>query len=124
MMSDRRRSTTWCRVSGTVARRCYSDRLVNWHFWLATLGIVLYAASMWVSGIMQGLMWRAYDSLGFLEYSFAESVDAMFPFYVIRGCGGLLYLAGGLIMAYNLWRTIQGASQPQPAASAAAQAAS
>jgi cytochrome c oxidase cbb3-type subunit 1 len=86
----------------------FSNRLVNWHFWLATLGIVLYASSMWVSGIMQGLMWRAYDALGFLEYSFAETVAEMHPFYVIRGLGGLLYLAGGFVMAYNIWRTIRG----------------
>lgn len=86
----------------------YSLRLVNWHFWLATLGIVIYASSMWVSGIMQGLMWRAYDSLGFLEYSFAESVAAMHPFYVIRGVGGLFFLLGAFIMAYNLWCTAKG----------------
>ncbi len=86
----------------------FSNRLVNWHFWAATLGIVLYASSMWVSGIMQGLMWRAYDSLGFLEYSFAESVAEMHPFYVIRGLGGVLYLAGAVIMVYNIWRTIRG----------------
>ncbi len=86
----------------------YSLRLVNWHFWLATLGIVIYAASMWVSGIMQGLMWRAYDQLGFLQYSFAETVAAMHPFYVIRASGGALYLLGGLIMAYNIARTIRG----------------
>ncbi|MEQ9326817.1 MAG: cytochrome-c oxidase, cbb3-type subunit I [Rhodospirillales bacterium] len=86
----------------------YSLRLVSMHFWLATLGIVLYAAAMWVSGIMQGLMWRAYDSLGFLEYSFAETVDAMFPFYVIRVCGGLLYLAGAFVMAWNVYRTACG----------------
>ncbi len=88
--------------------RLYSLRLVNWHFWLATLGIVVYAAAMWVSGIMQGLMWRSYDALGFLEYSFAESVDAMHPFYIFRACGGLLFLLGGLIMAYNIYRTILG----------------
>jgi cytochrome c oxidase cbb3-type subunit 1 len=78
------------------------------HFWLATLGIVLYAAAMWVSGIMQGLMWRAYDALGFLEYSFAETVDAMFPFYVIRVVGGLMYLAGAFVMAWNVYRTARG----------------
>jgi cytochrome c oxidase cbb3-type subunit 1 len=88
--------------------RLYSLRLVNWHFWLATLGIVLYAAAMWVSGIMQGLMWRAYDDLGFLQYSFAETVAAMHPFYVIRAAGGGMYLLGGLIMAYNVARTIRG----------------
>jgi cytochrome c oxidase cbb3-type subunit 1 len=86
----------------------YSDRLVSWHFWLATLGIVLYAASMWVSGIMQGLMWREYDDQGFLVYSFAESVAAMHPYYVIRMLGGLMFLLGALIMVYNLIRTVRG----------------
>jgi cytochrome c oxidase cbb3-type subunit I len=88
--------------------RLYSLRLVSLHFWLATMGIVLYTASMWVSGIMQGLMWRAYDALGFLEYSFAETVDAMHPFYVIRAGGGLLFVLGALVMAYNVWRTGRG----------------
>ncbi|MBT3558504.1 MAG: cytochrome-c oxidase, cbb3-type subunit I [Rhodospirillales bacterium] len=86
----------------------YSLRLVSVHFWLATIGIVLYAASMWVSGIMQGLMWRAYDALGFLEYSFAETVDAMFPFYVIRALGGGLFVVGSWVMAYNVYRTARG----------------
>ena len=86
----------------------YSLRLVNWHFWLATLGIVLYASAMWVSGIMQGLMWRAYDALGFLQYSFAETVAAMQPFYLIRALGGMLFLAGALVMTYNLYRTVLG----------------
>ena len=88
--------------------RLYSLRLVSTHFWLATGGIVLYAASMWVSGIMQGLMWRAYDALGFLEYSFAETVDAMFPFYVIRAIGGGMFVLGSLVMAYNVYRTARG----------------
>ncbi len=88
--------------------RLYSLALVNWHFWIATLGIVLYITAMWVSGIMQGLMWRAYDGLGFLQYSFVESVEAMFPFYVIRALGGVLFLVGSLIMAYNIYKTIQG----------------
>lgn len=86
----------------------YSLRLINWHFWLATLGIVLYTASMWVSGITQGLMWRAYDSLGFLEYSFAEAVAATHPMNVIRALGGVLFLLGALIMTYNLWRSARG----------------
>ena len=86
----------------------YSDRLVSWHFWLATLGIVLYASAMWVSGIMQGLMWREYDDQGFLVYSFAESVAAMYPYYVIRMSGGLFFLLGALIMVYNLIRTVRG----------------
>ena len=81
---------------------------MSWHFWLATLGIVLYVAAMWVSGIMQGLMWRAYDDQGFLQYSFAETVAAMHPFYLVRVLGGLMYLGGALIMVYNLWRTARG----------------
>ncbi|HSE79533.1 MAG TPA: cytochrome-c oxidase, cbb3-type subunit I [Alphaproteobacteria bacterium] len=86
----------------------WSTRLISWHFWISTLGIVLYITAMWVSGIMQGLMWRAYDELGFLQYSFVETVAAMHPFYVIRALGGVLFLTGALIMAYNLWRTAQG----------------
>ncbi|KFG89383.1 Peptidase S41 [Sphingobium herbicidovorans NBRC 16415] len=88
--------------------RLYSLRLVNWHFWLATLGIVLYAASMWVAGIMQGLMWREYGADGYLVYAFSEVVSAMFPMYVIRAAGGLMYLAGAIIMAWNIGRTIAG----------------
>lgn len=86
----------------------YSLRLVSYHFWTATIGIVLYITAMWVSGIMQGLMWRAYDNLGFLQYSFVETVAAMHPFYVIRALGGVLFLTGSLIMVYNLWRTAKG----------------
>jgi cytochrome c oxidase cbb3-type subunit 1 len=86
----------------------YSLRLVSYHFWIATIGIVFYITAMWISGIMQGLMWRSYDSLGFLQYSFVETVAAMHPFYVIRTLGGILFLIGALIMVYNLWRTIRG----------------
>ncbi|MEQ9020934.1 MAG: cytochrome-c oxidase, cbb3-type subunit I [Nitratireductor sp.] len=86
----------------------YSLRLVTWHFWLATLGIVVYAAVMWVSGIQQGLMWREYDDQGFLVYSFAESVAAMFPYYVVRAMGGALYLTGALVMVWNITMTILG----------------
>jgi cytochrome c oxidase cbb3-type subunit 1 len=89
-------------------QQLYSLRLVNWHFWLATLGIVVYAAVMWVSGIMQGLMWREYDANGFLVYSFAETVAAMHPYYVLRVLGGLLYLVGALVMVFNIWKTIRG----------------
>ncbi len=88
--------------------RLYSLQLVALHYWIATLGIVLYITSMWVSGILQGLMWRAYNSLGFLEYSFIETVIAMHPFYAIRMLGGVLFLAGALVMVYNLWRTARG----------------
>ena len=88
--------------------RLYSLRMVNWHFWCATLGIVLYASSMWVSGITQGLLWREYGADGFLVYSFAEVVAALHPYYVIRSAGGLLYLAGAAIMVVNIWMTIAG----------------
>lgn len=88
----------------------YSLKLVSWHFWISTLGIVFYITAMWVSGILQGLMWRAYTSLGFLEYSFIETVAAMHPFYVIRAMGGALFLIGALIMAFNLWMTVRSES--------------
>lgn len=89
-------------------KELYSLRLVNTHLWIATVGIVIYIAAMWVSGIMQGLMWRTYDDMGFLQYSFVESVVAMHPFYLLRALGGLLYLIGALIMVYNFYRTIRG----------------
>src|SRR5579862_7394001 len=96
----------YCLVPWLWNRPLYSLRLVSWHFWIATIGIVVYVTSMWVSGILQGLMWRSYTSLGFLEYSFIETVEAMHPFYVIRALGGALFLSGALIMAFNVWRTI------------------
>jgi len=102
--------------------RLYSQKLVNYHFWIATLGIVLYITSMWVSGIMQGVMWRTYDSLGFLQYSFVETVQEMHIYYVIRMLGGVLFLLGALIMTYNLWRTARGevaVEGPKPAVQAA-----
>ncbi len=89
--------------------RLYSLSLVSWHFWLATIGIVLYAASMWVTGIMEGLMWREVDANGFLVNTFADTVAAKFPMYVVRATGGLLYLAGAIIMCYNLWMTVKAA---------------
>ena len=89
-------------------QRLYSLRMVNWHFWLASAGIVFYAAAMWVSGIMQGLMWREYGADGYLVYSFVETVDAMFPMYLIRAFGGLLYLIGALVMTVNIWKTVIG----------------
>jgi cytochrome c oxidase cbb3-type subunit I len=107
-------------------QRLYSTQLVEWHFWIATIGIVLYITSMWVAGIMQGLMWRAYNDYGFLEYSFVETVKAMHPYYAIRALGGMLYFAGAVIMTYNLWRTIRGDvrnSEPIAALTAAAPAA-
>ncbi len=90
-------------------RPLYSLRLVEVHFWTATIGIVLYIAAMWIAGVMQGLMWRAVGSDGMLTYSFVESVKATYPFYAIRLLGGVLYFAGMLIMAYNVAKTALGA---------------
>jgi len=88
--------------------RLYSLRMINWHFWLATLGIVFYAASMWVAGITQGLMWREYGSDGYLVNSFIDTVSALHPMYLMRAFGGLLYLSGAILMVYNIWMTIAG----------------
>ncbi|CAH0496297.1 cytochrome-c oxidase, cbb3-type subunit I [Novosphingobium sp. CECT 9465] len=88
--------------------RLYSLRMVNWHFWLATVGIVFYASSMWVAGITQGLMWREYGADGYLVNSFAETVLALKPMFFLRAFGGLLYLAGAVVMTVNVWRTILG----------------
>ncbi len=95
--------------------RLYSLRYVTYHFWTATLGIVLYITSMWISGIMQGLMWRAYDQFGFLQYSFIETVEAMHPYYVIRAFGGVLFLLGSLFMVVNVIKTINGAQRDEEA---------
>ncbi len=94
----------------------YSKRLAAYHYWIATVGIVLYITAMWVAGITQGLMWRAYDELGFLQYSFVETVIAMHPFFLIRALGGVCFLLGALIMVYNLWRTARGDEPVQVAA--------
>ncbi len=88
--------------------RLYSNSLVEWHFWTATIGILFYITSMWVSGIMEGLMWRAYNEFGFLEYTFVETVEAKHISYIIRALGGVLYLVGALIMAFNLYMTAKG----------------
>jgi len=84
----------------------YSKKLIEAHFWVATIGVVLYIASMWIAGVMQGLMWRAVNVDGTLTYTFIESVKATFPYYVIRLAGGALYLSGMLIMTYNVVKTM------------------
>jgi cytochrome c oxidase cbb3-type subunit 1 len=83
----------------------YSMRLVELHFWVATIGVVLYIAAMWIAGVMQGLMWRAVNADGTLTYSFIESVERTYPFYYVRLLGGAMFLTGMLIMAYNVWKT-------------------
>ncbi len=101
-------------------RELYSWKLVEVHFWVATIGIVLYIASMWISGVMQGLMWRAVNPDGTLTYTFVESLKATYPYYAVRLLGGVLYLGGMLIMAFNLYKTL---SSPSPVPATAAQTA-
>jgi cytochrome c oxidase cbb3-type subunit 1 len=97
----------------------YSTRLIEVHFWVATIGIVLYIAAMWIAGVMQGLMWRAVNDDGTLTYTFVEGLKATYPYYAVRLLGGLLYLAGMVIMAYNTWKTIQPERESVPSAAAA-----
>jgi cytochrome c oxidase cbb3-type subunit 1 len=89
-------------------REIYSVDLINKHFWIATIGVVLYITSMWISGIMQGLMWRAVNDDGTLTYSFVQTVQATNPYYIIRFLGGAMFLIGMFIMAYNIYKTIAG----------------
>jgi cytochrome c oxidase cbb3-type subunit 1 len=86
----------------------YSVKLINVHFWVSTIGVVLYITAMWIAGVMQGLMWRAVNADGTLTYSFAEAVKATYPYYMVRLLGGLVFFSGMLIMAYNVWKTIAG----------------
>jgi cytochrome c oxidase cbb3-type subunit 1 len=95
-------------------KQMYSPRLVETHFWVATLGVVLYIAAMWMAGVMQGLMWRATNADGTLTYTFVESLKQTYPFYYVRLLGGLLYLSGMLIMAWNTWKTWSAAREPEP----------
>ncbi|MGE4241179.1 cytochrome-c oxidase, cbb3-type subunit I [Ramlibacter sp.] len=87
-------------------KKMYSINAIEVHFWIATLGIVLYIAAMWIAGVMQGLMWRAVNADGTLTYTFVESVKATYPFYFVRALGGVLYLTGMLVMAWNTWMTV------------------
>ncbi|MBA3989356.1 MAG: cytochrome-c oxidase, cbb3-type subunit I [Idiomarina sp.] len=100
--------------------RMYSIKLINTHFWLHTIGVVLYIVAMWISGVTQGLMWRAVNADGTLTYSFVESLEASYPFYFVRFVGGLFVVAGMLLMAYNTYKTIRSdkvrPSEPLPAA--------
>jgi cytochrome c oxidase cbb3-type subunit 1 len=86
--------------------RMYSTKLVNTHFWLHTIGVVLYIVAMWISGVMQGLMWRAVNSDGTLMYSFVQSLEASWPFYLMRFIGGVFIVAGMAIMLYNVLKTV------------------
>lgn len=95
--------------------RMYSSNLVNVHFWLATIGTVLYIVSMWISGVMQGLMWRAVNADGTLTYSFVESLEASYPFYFVRFLGGVFFLTGMFLMAYNVIKTVKAPKDSLPA---------
>ena len=85
----------------------FSTKMIEWHFWMSTIGVVLYIASMWIAGVAQGLMWRASNADGTLTYSFAQVLTTMHPFYMIRLSGGSLFLAGMLLMAWNVWQTVR-----------------
>jgi len=100
------------RLRGT--KQMYSTRLVETHFWVATIGVVLYIAAMWTAGIMQGLMWRATNPDGTLTYTFVEALKQTYPFYYVRLLGGLLYLSGMLMMAWNTWKTWSTTRAPEP----------
>ena len=91
----------------------YSVKAVDTHFWIATIGIVLYIASMWIAGVMQGLMWRAFNDDGTLTYTFIETIAATKPYYVIRLLGGLLFLSGMCIMAWNMFKTLGKGKAPE-----------
>jgi cytochrome c oxidase cbb3-type subunit 1 len=100
----------------------WSVRLISVHFWIATIGVVLYISSMWIAGVMQGLMWRSVNPDGTLTFAFVESVKATYPYYSIRVLGGVLFLSGMLIMGWNVWKTVAGreaVDAPIPAVAAA-----
>ena len=85
--------------------RIGSVRLISAHFWIATIGVVLYIAAMWIAGVMQGLMWRATNADGTLTYAFIEAIKSTYPYYAVRLAGGTLVLSGMFIMAWNVWKT-------------------
>jgi cytochrome c oxidase cbb3-type subunit 1 len=87
-------------------QQMFSTKLIDVHFWVTTIGVVLYITSMWIAGVMQGLMWRATNPDGTLTYSFVESLQATYPYYAVRLAGGSLVFAGMLIMAWNVWKTV------------------
>jgi cytochrome c oxidase cbb3-type subunit I len=102
-------------------KEMWSVRLIDWHFWTTTIGVVLYIAAMWIAGVMQGLMWRATNDDGSLTYSFIEALNATYPYYAVRLLGGVMVLGGMFLMAYNAWRTTRDVTQlpvvaiPEPA---------
>ena len=99
----------YCMTPRLVGRKqMYSVPAIDLHFWISTIGVVLYISSMWIAGVMQGLMWRAFNDDGTLTYTFIETIAATRPYYIIRLLGGILFLAGMLVMAWNTWKTLGG----------------
>ena len=94
----------------------YSPRLIEVHFWLSVAGTLLYVFAMWNSGIIQGLMWRTYTQEGALAYSFVDTLVAMYPYYIARAVGGLLFLIGTMVGCYNIWMTVKAAPVSTPRA--------
>ena len=88
--------------------KMYSIKAIEWHFWLSTIGTVMYIVSMWISGVMQGLMWRAVNADGTLTYNFVETLVQMYPYYFLRFLGGAVFFLGMFIMVWNVWKTIAG----------------
>ena len=105
-------------------KEMYSVKWIDWHFWGSTIGVVIYIASMWIAGVMQGLMWRAVNNDGTLTYTFLESIIATKPYYAMRLLGGLMFFAGMCLMAFNVYKTLHHAPKvqaiiPQPKLTAA-----
>ena len=99
----------YCMIPRLVGKKeMYSVPAIDLHFWTSTIGVVLYIASMWIAGVMQGLMWRAFNDDGTLTYTFIETIAATKPYYIIRLLGGTLFFVGMLVMAWNVWKTMAG----------------
>jgi cytochrome c oxidase cbb3-type subunit 1 len=98
-------------------KQMYSIKAIDLHFWVTTIGVVFYVTSMWIAGVMQGLMWRAFNDDGTLTYTFIETIAATKPYYAVRLVGGVLVVAGMFIMAWNVWKTMAG-KRPEPVAAA------
>ena len=97
----------YCLIPRLIGEKTmFSVKAIDIHFWTSTIGVVLYISSMWIAGVMQGLMWRAFNEDGTLTYSFIESLVATYPYYAIRLLGGVLFLSGMFFMAWNTWKTL------------------